>query len=218
MLMSAARAILILLSALSAPLALADVNFQNYYPSSNSYGSGYSNSYYNSYSNSYSSSYSSRSRGSGPVYSLELDPQKSLNESMRVAAREERLHDVEEMISQGANVNSKSTDGQTALIYASRACNLDVVRVLLKHHAQINQVDSYGRTALMYSVMESCVPVTELLLNQRGVHISFVDDERFSVLDYAQQAAELDVDGPALTILNLIRKASGSSVALTPRP
>jgi ankyrin repeat protein len=142
------------LLAFALPLAffVATAHADNYYPNySNSNYSNYNNysnsNSYNEYSGSgsYYGSSRSASAGAGPIFSLELDPQKSLNESMRVAAREERLQDVSDDITRGANVNSASETGETALMYASRSCSTEVVHTLLRHRARINQRDSYGR-------------------------------------------------------------------------
>jgi ankyrin repeat protein len=199
--------ILLVFAALVSTTAHAD----NYYPNySNSNYTNYTNysgsgNYQNYYSGSSYNSYRG-SNSAGPIFSLELDPQKSLNESMRVAAREERIQDVTDFITRGADVNSTSETGETALMYASRSCNAEVVHTLLRHRARINQRDANGRTALMYAVSETCLPVVRLLLEIHGTDVRAHDEQKMTALDYAQAEAVTDVDGPAVAIVKLLEE------------
>ena len=117
------------------------------------------------YGNSYGYSYGYHS-GSRPsqIISLELDPKATLDTNLRVAAREDRLKDLSRFLRSGGNVNSRSDEGETALMYASRNCSQAVVRVLLQAHANENVRDNKGRTALIFAASDSCAPVVRILL------------------------------------------------------
>ena len=52
------------------------------------------------------------------------------------------------------DINSKTEYGETALIFASRIGQTQIVEVLLQNDADINESDRYGRTALMYAAWQ----------------------------------------------------------------
>ena len=182
--------LIVFLILLLAPVALAD-NFWGY-------------SQYQGYSPY--SSYSSRGHSSSPRISLDLNPKHIINTSFRIAVREDRLNDVERLINKGADVDSKSDGGETALIYASRNCSPKVVRFLLNHGAKANIYDDKGRTALMIASGGSCVDVVKLLLASPKTTINPKDILGKDALDYAKEAAALEVDGPAGQIMTLLRR------------
>jgi hypothetical protein len=180
--------------------ALAD-----YYPSSSSssYSDGYSNG--GSYSN-YRPSYSAPV-GKGPLLSLEMDGKKILNVDFRVAARSERIEDVKRLLKAGADVNSQSESGETALMYASRQCSVETVHLLLGAHARLNVRDAMGRNALMYAVMESCEAVVHIFLKESNLELGAVDESNRNVFDYSIEETNAEVDGPAVEILRLLKRA-----------
>ena len=55
------------------------------------------------------------------------------------------------LIDHGANVNVKTAQGYSALIYASRDGFLDTVKYLIEKEAEVNSTTSFGYTALMVS-------------------------------------------------------------------
>ncbi len=188
-------------------LAIAPVSLKSradYYPSYTSGGYGGFN--YNYGGNSYGSSYGSSSGGSKMI-SLELDEKKILNSDFRVAAREQRLADVRKCLKAGADVNSRSETGETALMYSARQCSLDTVQLLLDAHANVNQRDSSGRSALMYAVMSSCEPVVRKLLKNSNVLLDLPDESKHTAMDYSVEATEVEVDGPSVHILQMMKRA-----------
>lgn len=60
----------------------------------------------------------------------------------------ELFNKITELISQGADVNAKSKNGRTALMFAARYGFETTVRILLAHHADVNIKDNNGVTAL----------------------------------------------------------------------
>lgn len=164
--------------------------------------------YYGGYSG-YSGGYGSSSQNS--IISLDMNPQDLLNSSFRIAAREERIDDMEKLLQQGANVDSPSEDGQTALLYGARRCSPVVVDFLLKHNANVNAKDAKGRNALIVSARGSCVRVVELLLKKRGLQVDIQDCGRKTALDYALDNSVLEVGGPSQEIVSMIKNFHSKS-------
>ena len=153
----------------------------------------------------YYSSYSSHQ--STPIVSLELDAKKSLDSAFRIAAREGRLEDIRRYLTEGADVNSRSDEGVTALMYAARDCSIQMVDFLLANGANPNLTDGEGRVALIYSIRESCEEAVETLLRLPSVRLNVRDRAGRTPLDYAIDMAEVDVGGAATQIEGLVREA-----------
>ena len=67
-------------------------------------------------------------------------------------SKEDNVETVKFLIDHGANVNIKTAQGYSALIYASRDGFLDTVKHLIKREAEVNSTTSFGYTALMVSL------------------------------------------------------------------
>ncbi len=128
-----------------------------------------------------------------------------LNSSIRISAREDRLEALKEHLkSDGAEINSQSGDGTTALMYAARNCYPKVVRFLLENGANVNLQDKKGRTALMHAARALCLPVVKSLLKIPGLELELVDHFNRTALDYARSATSLEVGGSSIRMLNLL--------------
>ena len=154
---------------------------------------------------------SSRKSSGGGVISLDLDPQNNLNSSFRIAARENRFADLQRLLAEGAEVNSRSDGGLTALMYASRNCSVKGVGLLLQHGAEINARDFNGRTALIFAAMDSCEKAAEILLKSQGIDLDASDGAGKTALDYASDSSVPEVGGPSEKIMQLIRSAKRKS-------
>jgi ankyrin repeat protein len=163
--------------------------------------------YYDPYGgSSYSySRYGSSQRNQ--VISLDFDQKDILNSSFRIAAREDRLTDLQTDLLQGANINSLDDEGQTALMYTARNCTTASASFLLRGGADPNVQDKVGRSALMYAVMESCLPIVHMLLHRHGTSLNVEDRSGRTAFNYAEDAASLDVDGPSVDIKQLLYRA-----------
>ena len=74
------------------------------------------------------------------------------NSSFHVSeSKEDNVDTVKFLIDHGANVNVKTAQGYSALIYASRDGFLDTVKYLIEKEAEVNSTTSFGYTALMVS-------------------------------------------------------------------
>jgi ankyrin repeat protein len=161
--------------------------------------------YYDPYGSRYGSYSRYGSSQPNQVISLDFDQKDILNSSFRIAAREDRLTDLQTDFLQGAGVNSLDDEGQTALMYTARNCTTSTAHFLLRKGADPNIQDKTGRTALMYATMESCLPVVRMLLHVHRTSLTLEDGARRTALNYADDAASLDVDGPSVAIKRLIR-------------
>jgi ankyrin repeat protein len=141
-----------------------------------------------------------------PIISIDMDSQHLINASLRIAARENRLSDVVELLKKGADINSVSDNGRTALMFASENCMVSVARTLIQQNANINLTDHDGDSALVYATLESCLPVVKLLLSRKDLEINQRDGAGKTVLDYATDCASIDVDGQASKILYLLHR------------
>ncbi len=109
-------------------------------------------------------------------------------------------------LQEGADINSTSDTGVTALMYASQGCFPKVVAFLLRHGAEVNLRDSRGRTALMYASRACCLKAVRLLLSHPKTRVRLKDKAGRTAENYAKTRTTLEVDGPAFEIINLLRR------------
>jgi ankyrin repeat protein len=76
------------------------------------------------------------------------------------------LHELEEAIASGADVNAKDGFGTTALQYAIAEKNVDSAMFLLGHDADPTVRDNDGKTALHYAVEYKLPSLVEALLRK----------------------------------------------------
>ncbi len=80
------------------------------------------------------------------------------------------------LISHGAKVNLRDSEGFTALMYAARSENPLMLKLLLSHRANVNTQAKNGRTALMEAANEGELENVRILL-QAGADVNLKDDE-----------------------------------------
>lgn len=90
------------------------------------------------------------------------------------AARGNHVETMKLLISHGAQIEARDSQGHTALMYAVTGISMPVVELLLDHGAQTEARDSKGQTALMYTVVRFSLFAAELLLD-RGAQIEAAD-------------------------------------------
>jgi ankyrin repeat protein len=113
-----------------------------------------------------------------PVYSADAN-------SLFSAAMLGKTERVKSILSQGVDVNEKSTTGRTALMAACFNGNLRVVRILLAYGANVNLADNLGSTALMEAVTFGNEKLLNLLITA-GADTTAIDKQNMSVLDKAK--------------------------------
>ena len=92
---------------------------------------------------------------------------------------------VDLLIKSGANVNSQNNNGATAIILATTQCDDKCLELLIAAGADVNICAHDGRTALFYTVLahQSCKRCLKLLFNARAV-VNHVNSDGKNALEY----------------------------------
>jgi ankyrin repeat protein len=95
------------------------------------------------------------------------------------------------LIRHGANVNARTSGGNTALNVAAAMGHEDVVAALIRAGADVNAADAHGWTPLMSAVSqpESAAVVENLLI--AGAHPDVADDEGRTAMNIAARGENL---------------------------
>ena len=100
--------------------------------------------------------------------------------------------EIEVLIQQGADVNIKNKDGNTALIIASEKGSLDLVNILLEGGADVQQKDGRGWTALMWASSCRNKEIVEMLIS-KGADINAKSQEGNTALMFASKRGENEI-------------------------
>jgi len=82
------------------------------------------------------------------------------------AAKSGDVKTVKLLLEKGADVNTKSDDGGTALMSAAKRGYMEIIKLLLDKGADINAKDTDGTTALMLAAVKGQTKVVQLLLDK----------------------------------------------------
>ena len=74
---------------------------------------------------------------------------------------------IEELLSNGADVDAIDRDGHTPLQLAARLATVDVAELLIKNGADVNAIDRNGHTPLYYAKKDS--PMEKLLIDNGAI-------------------------------------------------
>lgn len=129
----------------------------------------------------------------GACYAQRLDVAKELLQRPRSeqsqlfvrACAEGHLDDVRSLLTQSADVNSRTLDGLTALAVASVFGHTKVIQLLLNNGAKIDDPNDDGSTPLMGAAVNNRLDVVELLLD-RGADIDARDKFDYTALYLAK--------------------------------
>jgi uncharacterized protein len=92
------------------------------------------------------------------------------------AAWRQSLERVQKLLDEGADVNSKTDNGLTALMMASQRNRIDVAKLLLDRGADVNARRNMDWTALMDSAVRGHMKLVKLLLDKGAdVHAKTAD-------------------------------------------
>jgi len=94
-----------------------------------------------------------------------------------------RVQLVELLIAKGAEVNLRSSDGTTTLMYAAGNGDTQAVNALLRNRAAVNAADNDGQTALMKAAASSCSEETVRALLSAGADLNARDHKGRNALD-----------------------------------
>ena len=138
----------------------------------------------------------------GTAFGMEM-PQPELNQQLIEAVNSGNKELVEQLLKQGADVNTQDENGMAPLHHAILHDNLTIVKLLLEQetiNVNIPNTQINGWTALHCAAYNDYCEILELLLNAQ-------DNEKKSALDIAAQYASSHA-------LNLLLKHT--SIALSP--
>ena len=68
------------------------------------------------------------------------------------AAKNGNIDWITELLNDGARVDTKNQDGETALMLAAENGHTECVKILLKNWADVNAKDEDGKTALLFDL------------------------------------------------------------------
>ena len=96
-------------------------------------------------------------------------------------------------LEQGADINLQNKDGNTALIYAIRENNIEMVKLLLlEKGADTNLQNKDGNTALIYAIRENNIEMVKLLLEQ-GANTNLQNKDGNKGLMYAIRENNIEI-------------------------
>ncbi len=101
-------------------------------------------------------------------------------------------HLIENFINKGADVNAKSSDGSTALMFAATREHAETVTLLLNREANINEENTGGSTPLNLAINEGLLKIVTLLVS-RGANVNAYNNAHYTPLMYAIYAGYLDI-------------------------
>jgi ankyrin repeat protein len=97
------------------------------------------------------------------------------------------------LLEHGADVNTATPQGFTALMIASENGRLDIVRLLLDANPAVNVQDQFGLTALMRAAKAGHREVVRLLL-EKGADPNVKTSKGMTALDYAERSGQERLD------------------------
>jgi serine/threonine-protein phosphatase 6 regulatory ankyrin repeat subunit B len=107
--------------------------------------------------------------------------------------------------SKEVDVNEKDWDDLTALITASSAGHIDIIKLLIKKGADVNASDKDGITALMEASIMGHTKIADLLIDA-GAEIDFQSSSQVTALWLAAGESKIDV------MKHLLKKGADASV------
>ncbi len=112
------------------------------------------------------------------------DTNPSKDEQLLIAADGGDTAKVLNLIKQGADVDAKTWEGVTALMYATQNADLPMLKVLIRCGADPDLKPLNGNTALLASILNGTPDVTEFLI-RNGASVDLGDNNDVTPLMYA---------------------------------
>ncbi|WP_265018042.1 ankyrin repeat domain-containing protein [Wolbachia endosymbiont (group A) of Coremacera marginata] len=117
--------------------------------------------------------------------------QLDLNKQLLVAVRGNDFNKVKDLVSKGASVDTKDSDGWTLLHHTARRGYLEVAEFLIEKGADINAEDKYGKKPIQRAAEDNNKNIITLLLS-KGVNINDTDKNGRTSLYWASYNGNLD--------------------------
>jgi ankyrin repeat protein len=121
---------------------------------------------------------------------LPLVFEDAIENNLMVAASNGCNKEIERLISRGADINGKTEDGATPLVFAVANNQLGSVRTLLPHNPDVNIMTSNNETPLIISVKNQNAEIAEALI-RGGADIDLGDKYGATPLHYASITGSL---------------------------
>ncbi|WP_264735341.1 ankyrin repeat domain-containing protein [Wolbachia endosymbiont (group A) of Rhinocyllus conicus] len=120
--------------------------------------------------------------------------QSDLDKELLTTVRDGNLNEVEDLVSQNANVNTTDIYSWTPLHWAAFKDRLEIARFLIKKGADINAADKgpYGKKPIHVAAENNSKDIIELFLS-KGVGINDTDKQGYTPLHYAAWRGRLEV-------------------------
>lgn len=117
---------------------------------------------------------------------------KTLVEAVFQASANGHKRLLQHLIRHGANVNSRCSTGNTALVVAAEHGYVDIVKLLVKSGANINGKTKCGKTALIVAAEKACfLPVIEFLVSDCHTDVNIQDKEGRTALMVSVQLCDI---------------------------
>ena len=124
--------------------------------------------------------------GCGPSVRERFDATERLLRVWNKSITGSRADYVRILISEGADVNSKTKDGDTPLLLACERDHLEIATLLIEKGADVNARDTDGRTPLMMAAVKSTPEIVQLLI-EKGAEVNAKMDFGWTPLMQAAQ-------------------------------
>jgi uncharacterized protein YecT (DUF1311 family) len=118
-------------------------------------------------------------------------PYSEVNTKLLKAAKKGSLEEAKTLLEKGADVNAKSENGFTVLMFAALSSNLELVKHLVNRGADVNARDEDGKTAFMFASRLGNVDVMRLLMDH-GTDVNIKDKDGKTALMAAAAKGDLD--------------------------
>lgn len=123
------------------------------------------------------------------------DHQTEINNALLLAAKINNYDAVQQALNAGADVNAKSENGITALMYnVLTTKDAGIINLLIQHGADVNTQANDGKTALMFAAEKTMAipdserdPIVRTLVEDGHADIAIKDNEGYDAIDYLPQ-------------------------------
>ncbi|WP_264686029.1 MULTISPECIES: ankyrin repeat domain-containing protein [unclassified Wolbachia] len=122
--------------------------------------------------------------------------QVQLNQELLIAAQYGNFDEVRDLVSQGASLNAKYSNGMTVMHSAAYGGNLDIVKYFVadaKNSLEIK--DNGGRVPLHYAAYNGKLDVVKYFVDEGEVDVNLKDSDGQTALHMASGGGHLDVVG-----------------------
>jgi ankyrin repeat protein len=109
--------------------------------------------------------------------------------ALHQAASAGRVETVKFLVQRGADLEAKTSHGQTALSLAVENCKAQCVKTLLELGANPNKGDIFGQTPLFYAARIAALNVLKILVEEGNADVNILDSRGNTAFDEADKAS-----------------------------